>query len=245
MSLCCNKLHLTKRKTMQPYLRYSPNHNERPAEPVSLIVLHYTGMTSGQEALAWMCNAASKVSAHYMVEENGEIVQMVEEDRRAWHAGISHWAGRDGLNDISIGIEIVNKGHEHGYTPFPDVQIAAVLRLAQDIMHRHELPAHSVVAHSDIAPLRKQDPGELFPWGYCADQGVGIWHHDNSRAGRQELLAVDDAVIEQLRSFGYGINQDDKAQQSAVITAFQRRFRTELMNGLWDRECQRKLTLML
>ncbi len=227
---------------MQPYLRFSPNHNERPAEPVSLLVLHYTGMKSGQEALEWMCNPASEVSAHYMVEENGEIVQMVEEDRRAWHAGVSHWAGRDGLNDISIGIEIVNKGHEHGYTPFPDVQMQAVKQLAHDIMFRHELRAKDVVAHSDIAPTRKEDPGELFPWAECAAEGIGIWHNDNSDAGRGQSCAADFA---QLQQFGYGVNMEDDAQKKAVITAFQRRFRAELMNGQWDEECQRKLELML
>ena len=227
---------------MQPYLRFSPNHNERPAEPVSLLVMHYTGMKTGQEALEWMCNAASEVSAHYMVEENGEIVQMVEEDRRAWHAGVSHWAGRDAVNDISIGIEIVNPGHEHGYTPFPEIQIQSVARLAKDIMFRHEIRPRDVVAHSDIAPLRKQDPGELFPWEVLAADGIGIWHHDISDAGRAHDCDID---IKLLQQFGYKVDMHDINLQKAVITAFQRRFRPDLINGEWDLECRRKLTLMI
>ena len=121
--------------------RLSPNYNARPTEPVSMLILHYTGMESGKAALERLCDVESQVSAHYFVEEDGSILQLVEEEYRAWHAGISHWRGRDNLNDISIGIEIVNPGHAFGYRPFPDIQMQAVAALCQDIIRRHEIPA--------------------------------------------------------------------------------------------------------
>ena len=228
---------------MNYFLRYSPNHNERPAEPVSLIVMHYTGMKTGEEALEWLCNPASGVSAHYLVEEDGEIIQMVEEDRRAWHAGVSHWGACCNVNDISIGIEIVNKGHEHGYTSFPAVQMEAVLRLSQDIMERHEIPASGVVAHSDIAPSRKCDPGELFPWQWLAEQGVGLWHGmDGEEVG--DIQEFDSNEQWQLRTLGYDV-PEDPALHADIISAFQRRFRPARINGIWDVACSKRLTALI
>lgn len=204
--------------------------------------MHYTGMQTGEEALEWLCNPESGVSAHYLVEEDGEIIQMVEEDRRAWHAGVSHWGECCNVNDISIGIEIVNKGHEHGYTAFPDVQMEAVLRLSQDIMERHEIPASGVVAHSDIAPSRKSDPGELFPWQWLAEQGVGIWHGmDDKEAGN--IQAFDESEQQKLRALGYNVS-DDPALHSDIISAFQRRFRPALINGIWDEACNKRLSCL-
>ncbi len=201
--------------------------------------MHYTGMRTGEEALEWLCNPESSVSAHYLVEENGEIIQMVEEDRRAWHAGVSHWAGCESVNDISIGIEIVNPGHEHGYRAFPDVQMESVLHLAQDIMERHEILARGVVAHSDIAPMRKEDPGELFPWQWLAEHGVGLWHGIES-ASAEEVMQCDAAEQQKLRVFGYGITNEVE-QLEAVISAFQRRFRPSTINGRWDSDCSKRL----
>ncbi len=176
----------------------SPNFNERPAEPVSVLVLHYTGMPAVKDALERLCDKEAQVSAHYVVSEEGAIYQLVNEDKRAWHAGVSHWRGRDSLNDLSIGVEIANPGHEFGYRLFPPVQMDAVTELCLDILNRHDIPACNVVGHSDIAPLRKDDPGELFDWAWLATQGVGLWpgfgHGDRRKEPRvrdANVLSVD------------------------------------------------------
>ena len=140
----------------------SPNFNSRDGQAVDMLVLHYTGMKSGTSALDRMCEAAAEVSAHYMVEEDGRIFQMVDENMRAWHAGRSYWRGHSNINQRSIGIEIANPGHRFGYRPFPEAQMQSVTLLCQDILTRHAIPARNVVGHSDIAPTRKKDPGELF-----------------------------------------------------------------------------------
>ncbi len=233
-------------KDLQVLLRYSPNHNERPSEPVSLIVMHYTGMRSGEEALEWLCSPESQVSAHYLVEENGDVFQLVEEDRRAWHAGVSHWHGHGNINDISIGIEIVNPGHEFGYRSFPESQMQAVLALSQDIMRRHEISTEGVVAHSDIAPLRKQDPGELFPWAWLAEHGVGLWH-DLTDADTMDVTTItfDQQAEAQLQRWGHHIDNNDEKQVQAVIAAFQRRFRPKAISGIWDKGTQHCLEALL
>jgi len=152
----------------------SPNQDDRPGL-IDMLVLHYTGMRSAAEAIDRLRDPAARVSSHYVVEEDGQIWQLVPEDRRAWHAGVSFWRGHSVLNDRSIGIEIVNPGHEWGYRPFPALQMAAVCDLCLGILSRHPIPARNVVAHSDIAPDRKQDPGELFDWPGLAANGVGVW----------------------------------------------------------------------
>jgi N-acetylmuramoyl-L-alanine amidase len=152
----------------------SPNFDVRPG-PVDVLVLHYTGMQSAGAALERLCDPVAKVSSHYLVDEDGTAYRLVEEQNRAWHAGVSSWRGVARLNDASIGIEIVNPGHEFGYRAFPEAQMAAVLELCRGIIGRHKIPARNVVAHSDIAPDRKQDPGELFPWRWLAGEGVGLW----------------------------------------------------------------------
>ncbi|HET9629299.1 MAG TPA: N-acetylmuramoyl-L-alanine amidase, partial [Novosphingobium sp.] len=145
----------------------SPNHDER-ALPVSMLVLHYTGMPTGEEALARLCDPRAKVSAHYFIDEDGTVTQLVEEERRAWHAGRSYWRGVTDVNSASIGIELVNPGHEWGYREFTRAQMEALCPLAADIIKRHDIPRANVVGHSDIAPSRKQDPGELFDWPLLA-----------------------------------------------------------------------------
>ena len=145
----------------------SPNFDERTS-PVSMLVLHYTGMRDAQSAVAWLASPESKVSAHYVVCEDGQIIRMVDEAKRAWHAGRSHWRGINDVNSASIGIEIVNPGHEWGYRPFPQAQIGALIPLIHDIVQRHGITRGNIVGHSDVAPARKQDPGELFPWGQLA-----------------------------------------------------------------------------
>ena len=152
----------------------SPNFNERKAPP-DMVVLHYTGMKTGAEALARMCDPEAKVSAHYMVEEDGQVYRLVPEERRAWHAGVSVWKGDSDVNGCSIGIEIVNPGHEFGYRDFPPAQIDAVIGLLDQIRERWDIPDYRILGHSDIAPARKADPGERFPWAVLAEHGHGLW----------------------------------------------------------------------
>ena len=195
----------------------SPNFEERGAA-VWCLVLHYTGMRSGAAALARLCDPAAKVSSHYVVEEDGTVFSLVDEGFRAWHAGVSYWRGISGLNDCSVGIEIVNQGHEFGYRGFPDVQMRSVLQLCLGILGRHEVPARNVVGHSDVAPDRKQDPGELFPWKWLAENGVGLWTDD--------MMASRD-LMGDLAAIGY----DTRLPAGKVITAFQRHFVPEWVTG--------------
>ncbi|MBR1777985.1 MAG: N-acetylmuramoyl-L-alanine amidase [Alphaproteobacteria bacterium] len=193
----------------------SPNFDERKA-PVEMLVLHYTGMKSAQEALDRLCDPAAKVSAHYLVDANGEIYSLVDETKRAWHAGVSSWRGKTDINSQSIGIEIVNPGHEFGYRPFSDAQIAAVIKLCQTIQQRCRISAKNVLAHSDVAPMRKSDPGELFPWKKLAKNGIGLWTDglDTPEKDKKDMLAA----------IGYDITDE-----SAALTAFQRHFYPEAL----------------
>ncbi len=225
------------------FIRYSPNHNERPALPVDYIVLHYTGMDSANAALERLCDANSQVSSHYLIDEAGEIMLLVEEDRRAWHAGVSHWKGYDNVNDISIGIELANGGHEQGCPAFPEAQIAALLYLCKDIMYRHELPASAVIGHSDVAPQRKQDPGEAFPWQRLAKHGIGVWHDVEQKALPVMPIALSNEDVQGLRNIGYFI--DDDAEQADVVAAFQRHFRPWQIDGKWDETCRLMLERLL
>jgi N-acetylmuramoyl-L-alanine amidase len=201
----------------------SPNHNERQL-PISMLVLHYTGMTSAEAARERLCDEAAEVSAHYLVEEDGTVWSMVPEARRAWHAGASSWRGESDVNSASIGIEIVNPGHEFGYRPFPEAQMKAIETLAREILARHPIPAWNVVGHSDVAPRRKQDPGELFDWRGLARAGVGLW---------PSTAAVPPSTNPEgdLARIGYEI--DDLAMTAA---AFQRRFRPARIDGALDEE---------
>src|SRR5262249_6920415 len=152
----------------------SPNFGKRAeGKPIDMLILHYTGMASAERALKWLCDPQSKVSSHYLVFEDGLVAQLVEEGERAWHAGKSFWAGETDTNSRSVGIEIANPGHQYGYRPFPDEQIDAVIELCSDVLRRHPVPPERVLAHSDVAPLRKEDPGELFPWRLFYETGIG------------------------------------------------------------------------
>src|SRR6201996_5388422 len=176
--------------------RPSPNHDSRDGVPVDMLVLHYTGMTTAQAALDRLCDPAAKVSSHYTIDEDGTVYAHVPEARRAWHAGVSAWAGATNINARSIGIELVNPGHEFGYVPFAEPQIAALIDLAQTILKRHPIPPHRVLGHSDVAPARKEDPGELFPWAQLAEFGIGLW--PSTKSGKGEAKPDD------LARFGYG-----------------------------------------
>jgi N-acetylmuramoyl-L-alanine amidase len=215
--------------------RASPNWDERPAGAgPELLVLHYTGMPTAEGALDRLCDPAARVSAHYLIDEDGTVWALVPEERRAWHAGRSWWRGRAGLNDVSVGIELVNPGHEWGYRPFPEAQMAALVPLAQVIMARWAMPAWQVVAHSDIAPDRKEDPGELFDWQRLAGEGIGIWPPPGER-----LDAVGDAR-RALAAIGYPLEDQGVLLRQSLV-AFQRRFRQRLPDGVADEETLRRL----
>jgi len=217
----------------------SPNFDARPvATPVDILLLHYTGMETGAAAVARLCDPDSKVSAHYTVDEDGTIFSHVPEECRAWHAGVSYWAGARDINARSIGIEIVNPGHEFGYRSFPDVQIEAVMRLSQDIFLRHPIPPERVLGHSDVAPARKQDPGELFPWGELALAGIGLWPQT-----RKHRLPV--GFADGLRAFGYGLRPDMDVKTETVTEAFQRHYRPSRIDGVADKECEAILAALL
>jgi len=204
----------------------SPNFQPRPQDAViDMLVLHYTGMQSRDAALARLCDAAAEVSAHYLIDEAGEITQLVAEENRAWHAGKSSWRGHADVNSRSIGIELVNPGHEFGYRPFPGAQIAALTDLAGTILARWPIPARNVVGHSDVAPTRKMDPGGLFPWRRLAEAGIGLWPEPAPAGG--------DAAP-RLRQYGYG--WDKEADLETVIAAFQRHFRPSRCDGKFDAE---------
>lgn len=176
-------------------------------------------MVTGAAALARLCDPEAKVSSHYVVDEDGAVYALVDERHRAWHAGVSFWRGVSGLNDNSIGIEIVNPGHEFGYRAFPPAQMAAVLDLCQGILARHDIPPRNVVGHSDIAPDRKQDPGELFDWAWLAGNGVGVW---------TDAAGAPGDLLDDLAAIGYDIGA------KAVITAFQRHFLPQHLTGVAD-----------
>ena len=214
----------------------SPNFDER-VSPVSLMVLHYTGMQDAASAIAWLANPESKVSAHYVVTEDGQVVRMVAEDKRAWHAGRSHWRGLTDINSASIGIEIVNPGHEFGYRPFPDEQIEALIPLMQAIKDRYGITRGNIVGHSDVAPQHKQDPGELFPWGRLAKLRLAL---PRPTRNLMDPGWSDAGFLLALERFGY-----DVTDPLAATVAFQRRFRPELIDGTIDGECRAILLALL
>ncbi|MBO9579856.1 MAG: N-acetylmuramoyl-L-alanine amidase [Sphingobium sp.] len=214
----------------------SPNFDER-TQPVSMLVLHYTGMPDAESAIRWLANPESKVSAHYVVTEDGQIVRMVEESKRAWHAGRAWWRGISDVNSASVGIEIVNPGHEWGYRDFPEPQVAALIPLIHDIMSRHGITRGNVVGHSDVAPARKLDPGELFPWGRLARLRLAL---PRPTRNLMDPHWSDGAFMLALERFGYDI-----AEPQAAVVAFQRRFRPELIDGIIDGECRAILLALL
>lgn len=223
--------------------RVSPNFGpRRDGVAVDSLILHYTGMPSGESAEAWLCDTASSVSSHYIVHEDGRVVQMVRETDRAWHAGQSFWRGCRDMNSCSIGIEIVNPGHDGGLPAFPDAQIDAVIALSRDILARNGIASERVLAHSDVAPGRKVDPGERFPWEMLAAAGVGHFVAPTSIQGGRFLAAGDrgepvEALQSMLALYGYDveINAVFDDQTKRVVEAFQRHFRQSRVDGVADR----------
>ncbi|MBI2707524.1 MAG: N-acetylmuramoyl-L-alanine amidase [Proteobacteria bacterium] len=202
----------------------SPHFNERLC-PIDALIIHYTDMLNAEEALAWLINPASQVSAHYLIDEEGLIYQMVEEDRRAWHAGKSFWQGCTNMNSCSIGIELANPGHTHGYIPFPEAQINSLIKISKDIQNRWGIPSSRILGHSDIAPQRKQDPGHLFPWKSLAQEGLGLWPLSTKEEKQ------DKNFVSLLAEIGY-----ETVSPSHTLLAFQRHFQPHKIDGIADQE---------
>jgi N-acetylmuramoyl-L-alanine amidase len=232
----------------------SPNFNERKAPP-DMVVLHYTGMKTGAEALARMCDPAAQVSAHYMVEEDGQVYRLVPEERRAWHAGVSFWKGETDINGCSIGIEIVNPGHEFGYRDFPAAQIDAVIGLLDGIRERWDIPDHRILGHSDIAPARKEDPGERFPWAELAAHGHGLWVTPDmppeGTLGPPLGLGETGLGVFSLQSalgkLGYNILAGGPydGETATIVTAFQRHWLPEQIGTTLEGRADAKLRVTL
>ena len=206
-----------------------------------MLLLHYTGMRDGPSAIDWLCDPQSQVSCHYVVAEDGQVLQLVPDERRAWHAGRSVWRGESDINSVSIGIEIVNGGHDFGLPAFPGAQIEAIALLCRTLAARYRIAPERVLAHSDVAPSRKRDPGERFPWAQLASLGVGHWVDAGQSAGRQEVepssARPDVLTLQQaLSDYGYGLQltglYDDATE--TVVRAFQRHFRPERIDGHAD-----------
>jgi N-acetylmuramoyl-L-alanine amidase len=234
--------------------RPSPNRDSRPVGgPIDILLLHYTGMRSAAAALDRLTDSEAKVSSHYLIDEDGTVYALVPEAARAWHAGVAFWAGARDINARSIGIELVNPGHEFGYRPFPPAQLGALATLARDILRRHPIPAQRVLGHSDVAPARKQDPGELFDWPYLARAGIGLWPF----AGKPEAEAgasrsqLDESALaayqEDLARLGYGIEATGALDETTrlVTTAFQRHFRPRRVDGVADAETRARVAILL
>ncbi|WP_304187083.1 N-acetylmuramoyl-L-alanine amidase [Phenylobacterium aquaticum] len=228
----------------------SPNFDPRKGPP-DMIVLHYTGMQTGEAAIARLRDPEAKVSSHYVVEEDGRIFQLVPEERRAWHAGVSSWKGQTDINGRSIGIEIVNPGHEFGYRAFPEAQIASVFALVADIRGRWKVEDGHIVGHSDVAPDRKEDPGELFPWKRLAQAGHGLWVEPPVAPGQPLGEGEEGAGVFALQAgftrLGYDCAPSGQfdAHTTSVVRAFQRHWRPEKVDGVADGETRARLIGLL
>jgi N-acetylmuramoyl-L-alanine amidase len=228
----------------------SPNFDARTAPP-DMIVLHYTGMPTGEAALERLRDPSAKVSAHYLVEEDGRVFALVPEERRAWHAGVSSWRGATDINGRSIGVEIVNPGHEFGYRDFPQPQIAAVIALLTDIRTRWTIPDALILGHSDVAPARKQDPGERFPWKTLAAAGHGLWVDPDPAPGLPLGLGDEGLGVLVLQNalarLGYALSATGHfdAATRTVVTAFQRHWAQHRVDGLADGETRARLMALL
>jgi N-acetylmuramoyl-L-alanine amidase len=228
----------------------SPNFGPRKAPP-HMLVLHYTGMPTAEAALARLRDPAAEVSSHYMVEEDGRVFRLVPEERRAWHAGKASWRGETDVNGASIGIEIVNPGHEFGYRPFPEAQIEAVIALVADVRSRWTIENVNIVGHADVAPDRKEDPGELFPWKRLAEAGHGLWAEPPAAPGSALLEGEESAAVFALQAgftrLGYDSAPSGKfdAHTAAVVRAFQRHWRPAQVDGVADGETRARLIGLL
>ena len=225
-------------------LNYSPNFSlkKRDSKKVKFLIFHYTGMKKETEAINRLTDIKSKVSSHYFIKNNGEIITMVPEPYIAWHAGVSFWKNFSSLNKNSIGIEIHNSGHDFQYKKFSKKQINSILLLSKSLIKKYKIKPQNILGHSDIAPNRKKDPGEKFPWRYLANRRIGIWHKikekelkkiRNKNITKTEMLKF----IRYLSKIGYFVKNLNKNSKFKLVKSFQRRFRQNLINGKIDREC--------
>ena len=230
---------------MKIYNYFSPNFNKkkRTNKAIKIIVIHYTGMQSERESMLWLCNPKSKVSSHYVINRSGKIYRLIQDNHIAWHAGKSCWGKYKNLNKNSIGIELVNKGHKFGYTSFEKKQILSLVKICKKLISKYKIRGVNIVGHSDIAPLRKNDPGEKFPWKKLADKKIGIWHsyksHLLTKFRKIKLKKKQDKIefIKNLKKIGYSFSNNKRSANVKIIEAFQRHYRKELINGLIDKEC--------
>ena len=223
---------------------YSPNFDQRKRsrKSIKLIVIHYTGMQSERESIMRLCNPKYKVSSHFVINQNGTIYRLVQDDQTAWHAGKSCWGKYKNLNKNSIGIELVNKGHEFDYTNFKKKQLSSLIKICKILIKKYKIKKRNIVGHSDISPLRKIDPGEKFPWKELADKKIGIWHNCKTKdliKFRQVRIynKFKSEFINNLKKIGYCFNNKKKINFLKTVEAFQRHYRKELINGIIDKEC--------
>jgi len=224
---------------------YSPNFDrkKRSNKSIKLIIIHYTGMQSERESLIRLCNRKSKVSSHFVIGLNGKVYRLVQDNQIAWHAGKSCWTKYRQLNKNSIGIELVNRGHQFGYTNFKKKQLSNLVKICKSLIKKYKIKRRNIVGHSDISPLRKVDPGEKFPWKLLAKKKIGIWH--NCRSGflrkfrKFKIYSKRDKIqfIKNLKKIGYCVSANNKFSFNKTTKAFQRHYRKELINGVLDKEC--------
>ena len=224
---------------------YSPNHNKkkRPFNSIKVIVIHYTGMQSERESMLRLSNPKSKVSSHFVISRNGKIYRMIQDNQIAWHAGKSCWGKYKNLNKNSIGIELVNNGHQFGYTSFKKKQLLSLIKICKNLIKKYKIKRRNIIGHSDIAPLRKIDPGEKFPWKKLAIKNIGIWHSYQPNLLRKyrriKIFTKQDKAkfAKNLNNIGYCFPAKKKAFFIKILKAFQRHYRKELINGHLDKEC--------
>ena len=224
---------------------YSPNFSKkkRPKNSIKIIIIHYTGMQSERESMIRLCNPRSKVSSHFVINQNGKIYRLVQDNQIAWHAGKSCWAQYKNLNKNSIGIELVNKGHQFGYTTFKKKQLSSLTKICKSLIKKYKIKKKNVIGHSDVSPLRKIDPGEKFPWRQLANNKIGIWHSCKPSLLRKyrniKILEKKDKIkfIKNLNKIGYYFSSKKKSFLVKMLKAFQRHYRQELINGHADKEC--------
>ena len=222
---------------------YSPNFDlrKRSKKNIKYIIFHYTGMKSDKLTIRKLTNFNSKVSCHYYIDKNGNLIQLVPDLYIAWHAGKSYWKGDKLLNNSSIGIEISNPGHELGYKAFKKKQIGCLIKISKILIKKYKIKKQNILGHSDISPLRKKDPGEKFPWKLLANKKIGVWHKLNFRESNKlrgkEINIENIFFLKKLNKFGYFINTSKKNELKKIVISFQRRFRPELIDGKIDKEC--------
>ena len=224
---------------------YSPNYDDkkRSLNSIKFIIIHYTGMQSERESIVRLCNPDTKVSSHYLIDESGKIYRMVKDKNIAWHAGKSIWGKHKDLNKNSIGIELVNKGHQFGYSTFKKKQILSLVKLCKNLVRKYKIINQNILGHSDIAPLRKIDPGEKFPWEKLAKKNIGLWHTCKpnllKNLRKKKIIKAKDKkeFIKNLKKIGYCYQTKDSYFLVKTIKAFQRHYRRELIDGKPDKEC--------